>query len=177
MALTYPIPTVTAGEYIDTPDWNALADSINFLANRPACRVHNSANISVPNATDTILTFNTESFDTASMHSTSVNTGRITCTAAGIYVVTAVAQFAANATGARSMGLIVNGLAGTFYNFAQAPVNSAAGATRLVVTDIIKLAVGDHVQVVAYQTSGGALNVEAFGRSPSFSAVWIGLGT
>jgi hypothetical protein len=141
----------------------------------PACRVYNNANIATVNATDKLLTFNTESYDPLGMHDLVTNTSRITIAVAGLYVVTGAAQFAGNATGFRQLGLIVNNFA-TFLNFVNAPVNSAGASTKLVVTDTVKLNVGDYIELDAYQTSGGALNVELFGTTPSLSAVWIGRG-
>lgn len=141
----------------------------------PACRVYSSVNIATVNATDKLLPFDTESYDPTGMHSTSSNTSRITIAVPGLYVVTGQAQFQANATGFRQLGIVINNFGG-FYNFVNMPANTTGTNTKLCVADTIKLAAGDYIELDAYQTSGGALNVEAFGFAPSLSAVWIGTG-
>src|SRR5512139_267514 len=80
---------------------------------RPAfnigCRVYNNAAINIANDTVTALTFNSERFDTNGIHSTALNTGRLTCQTAGTYVITAHAAFAANATNRRQITIRLNG--------------------------------------------------------------------
>jgi hypothetical protein len=51
-----------------------------------SCRVYNSGNQTISNATWTDLTFDSELYDTDTMHDTSSNTNRITFTTAGVYV-------------------------------------------------------------------------------------------
>ena len=59
---------------------NVLATAAIALTKGAAAgaRVYNSANISVSDNTDTLLTFDTERYDTDAFHSTSTNTGRLT---------------------------------------------------------------------------------------------------
>ena len=132
-------------------------------------RVYNSANISVShNDSSAPLTFDSERFDTGDFHSTSSNTGRLTAPTAGLYLMGACVQFAANATGLRALLLRLNG--STFIVRELIDIDSAT-THGLAVSTTYQLAAGDYVEAIAFQTSGGALNVEAGANySPEF---WI----
>lgn len=180
MALTYPIPTVTAGEFIDTPDWNALVDSINFHSNPPACRVYNNAAQSITDNTETTVAFNSERYDTDSMHSTSVNTSRITFNTAGLYVVGFLLEFTAAAdyflcyASLRLNGTTQIDEASSF------GIASAASAVKLRAVTTYKFAANDYLEIRAYQdnTANAARNLQVAGqRAPEFWATWAGVGT
>lgn len=131
-------------------------------------RVYNSANISIANATATLLTYDTERYDTDTIHSTSVNTGRLTCFTAGKYAIFAVVQWAANVTGRRSLQIRINGTT-TIVNDSRMAVTDAGAGTVQAVATVYELAVGDYVESIVVQASGGALNVLAVGNvSPEF---------
>lgn len=137
------------------------------------CRVYNSGNISVvTGGSGTALTFDSERWDTDGMHSTSSNTGRITATRAGQYIITAHVRFAANGTGARSLLIRLNGT--TFIANAFYPAVAGGDNTDVSVATLYQLAASDYVEVVAYQSSGGALNALASGNfSPEFAIARI----
>lgn len=139
----------------------------------PACRVYNNANISVGSGF-TALTFNTERFDTDTMHSTSVNTGRITFTTAGVYQVTGHVEFAASAGGTvRAVEIRVDG--STVIAQVNGPGLGASATVNLTVTAMYAFTAAQYVELLAYQDTGGSLNVLASGNySPEFSAVWVG---
>lgn len=140
---------------------------------KPRARVFNSAAISVPNATLSILTFNSERWDSDTIHSTSSNTSRLTCRTAGNYVITANIAYDINATGYRVTRLLLNGT--TEIARDVRPALSASDYTVSFTTTIYDLAVSDYVEVQVYQTSGGALNVQPItNSSPEFSMVWLG---
>lgn len=137
-------------------------------------RVYNSANISVSNATVTALTFNSERFDTDSIHSTASNTSRLTATTAGVYQITGHVRWASNATGSRLLYIRENGTAAISYEQIAASVN---GEGIMDVTALWKLAAGEYVELVTWQNSGGALNVEAWNYySPEFEMAMVGVG-
>lgn len=149
------------------------AAQLNDCFDPPRCRLFNSANISVANTTNTVLTFDTETYDSGGMHSTSSNTGRITVPTGGSgwYVITGGAEFAANATGQRDLTIRLNG--SLVIGAARATSASGSVATRLMCTTQYPLSDGDYVELLAYQTSGGALNVVTGSDwSPIFMACW-----
>lgn len=135
-------------------------------------RVYNSANISIPDSSFTNLTFNSERFDTGSIHSTSSNTGRLTAPVTGKYLISASLAFVNNATGLRIAGILLNG---TTNLAAQSTAAFAGTSANFSLTTIYHLTAGDYVEVSVYQTSGGPLNVSASGNfSPEFSMILLG---
>lgn len=149
-----------------------LQKQMNALMTREqafiGARAYNDADIAVNNTTTTALTLNTEAFDVGGLHSVSVNTGRFTIVVPGHYLVGACAQFAANATGYRSLSMRVGG--GTVIASVLNTAPSASIQTRLAVASIYHFAESEYVEATVYQTSGGALNVEYIaGYSP---VVW-----
>lgn len=145
---------------------------------KPRCRVYNSIALSIPNATDTLLTFDSERFDlpvATPSHNPAVNAGRLTVASGneGYFHLGCNVNFASNATGTRRLALWVNGTAsGTRFAHIVNPAVSGA-ATVLSLTSYWPLAAGDYVEVYAYQDSGGALNAQATtAYSPEFWYTW-----
>jgi len=141
----------------------------------PQARVYNSASISIANGTTTALTFDSERWDTGAtseQHSTSSNTGRLTCQRAGLYQVGVALNFDASGTGSRVVALRLNG-ATTIAEDGKPALAGGYGTAFAVVTDY-RLAVGDYMDVVVLQNSGGSLNVLAEGnKSPEFYWHWV----
>jgi len=178
------IPYVRA-THVDGQSWSAakanlLEAGVNDVSYAPAVRVFNNANISITaSGVAQALTFNSERFDQAgnaadTMHDTSTNTGRLTCRYAGVYWVRGNAEFAANATGMRRLGIRLNGAGNDYARYSQG--NQGAGnAVPIQVDSLMLLAVNDYVELMATQDSGGALNVLATGNySPEFMMVRVG---
>jgi hypothetical protein len=150
-----------------------VRDNLVFLAtNRPHCTVNNSTTQSVATApTYTALTADTEVSDIGGMHSTSVDTERITVPSGegGLYAVYATVQFAANATGYRHIEFYVNST--TQYPCDQVPaVTTASAVTILSGARTIPLSAGDWVVVRVRQASGGNLDVTLQDFSVNWSA-------
>lgn len=132
-------------------------------------RVYNSVDISCSSGTWTSLTFDTEKWDTDSIHSTVSNTGRLTCNTAGIYLITC--------------GLLVN--AGSSWTVAMRLRRTPSGGSAVTIAAHTKrsnshywdlstayqLAVGDYVTVEHYQDSGTSKNA----RRASDYAVEFGM--
>lgn len=137
-------------------------------------RVRNSAAIAInPSAT---LTFDSERYDTNAYHDTSSNTGRLTIPTgkAGKHSVGATVEWAANVTGYRQIGLRVNGT--TFIAIQRSmAVTVASEESRQTIETDYDFAVGDYVEVIASQSSGGSLNITASGNySPEFYITYEG---
>jgi len=122
------------------------------------CELRKSANQTISDATDAIVTFDVETFDTDNFHSTSTNTGRITIPAGkgGKYRFSYTHRWFGNATGFRNTGIKINGVSGASYNTV---LNLTS--TRLVYNGsyVLDLAAGDYVEMVVYQNSGGNLDL------------------
>lgn len=162
---------------VNTSDLNTkLVDPVNFLLNRPAAQLYSAAVQSIPNTTATALTFDTERFDSdpsgAGGHSTSVNTSRYTAVYAGEYRVTVRYTYAANATGFRAVSIGVNGT-GLPDTLAFGPTPSGALSQHVSTTGLVFLNVGDYVEALAQQTSGGGLNTDTANSAYcSMTIVW-----
>ena len=130
-----------------------------------------SANQSCANNTGTMINWDTENYDTDAFHSTSTNTSRITIPAgkAGYYSISATGAFSSNSTGQRYFAFYKNG------SFEQIFGRAAGYSADTVLsgTVVLNLAVGDYIQIEAFQNSGGALNFES-GISSQFSAQFLG---
>lgn len=136
-------------------------------------RAYNSANISCASGAAVLLTFDSERYDTDTIHSTSSNTGRLTATTAGKYQITGQAAFATNATGARGLFIRLNGT--TELAHVRQPAVAGTDISILNVSTTYDLAATDYLELLAYQTSGSTLNVSAFGNfSPEFMMHKVG---
>ena len=124
-------------------------------------RVYNSANQIIGNASWTNLTFDSERYDTDTIHSTSSNTDRLTAARAGKYIIIAQVKFAASTVGMRGIRFLLNGATGISYLTRDA---NATAVDRLNLSTIYNLAAGDYVTVGVYQSSGGNLDVIAAGN-------------
>jgi hypothetical protein len=150
------------------PTWAAPSAGSTFSG----CLIYNSANISLSNGTTTLLTWDTEVLDTDGYHSTSSNTSRITIPAgkAGKYLVIGKVYYSQNASGRRIVAIRKN--SSSLTEFETTP-----GSTEptILATYIVDLAVGDHVEMTAWQNSGVTLTAQNGGQIYStFSAYLIG---
>ena len=136
-------------------------------------RVYNSGALTIANNTATIPTFDSERWDTDTMHSTSANTSRLTCQTAGLYLIIGHISWAASAVGRRVLSILLNG-ATTLATDSRMPVTDAAIPTRQTCPAMYRLAAGDYVELQVLQLSGGNLNIESAANfSPEFSMVLI----
>lgn len=141
------------------------------FANLPATRVYNSVVLPLTTAVNTLLTFDTERYDTDNIHDLVTNTGRLTCKTAGVYRVALHLDFVSNATGYRQVQLRLNGTT-VFAQDTRVAVNGAN--TSIALSTVFRLAINDYVEGLALQNSGVALNVSATSAySPELSATWL----
>jgi hypothetical protein len=182
MALTYPIPQIIPEEFVDAADWNALVDTINFLANPPACRVYRSTTQSLANNTTVALGFDLERTDwsVAPMHDTAVNNTRITIPAggAGMYAISGHVILAGD-TDYISIVLQIR-VNGTTMIAPVRDTNPGVSANQRFysISTQYELAAGDYLELVVTQenTSAAAnLAINSANQSPEFAATWIGL--
>jgi hypothetical protein len=149
-------------------------DNLGSVVQAPAigARIFNSAAISIANNVVTALSFNSERYDTDTIHDTVTNNTRMTCRTAGLYDISASVEWAGpNATGHRSTHIRLNGA--TFIAGESIPPSSD-DVTRQTISTQYSLAAGDYVEVIVSQSSGGALNVNASAnQSPEFSMVRV----
>lgn len=166
----------TAGATLPAAWGDTVRDDLEWLArNKPHCRVYNNAAVSIPDATRTAITFNSERVDVGGMHSTVSNTSRITIPsgADGWYSIGGCIEFASvNTTGIREGDILLNG--STLIAIQQVP--GFVQVQQCNPSCYYQLVAGDYVELTAFQSSGGALNVDASSAySPEFWATWVAL--
>jgi hypothetical protein len=157
------IGTTNPGELLEV-NGNILVDGV-IRGSDIGARVYNSTGESIPNTTSTVLTFDSEQYDTDNIHSTVTNTSRLTANHSGKYVITGSVQWH---TGGASAGDIFVRLNGTTYLTGGQEPNATVYDSET--STIYNLSVNDYVELQAYQASGGSVNIDALSNySPQFS--------
>lgn len=152
------------------------ASRLAFFNNVPAAYLVQGTVQSVPNSTDTAITFTSAVSDNWSGW-TSGSSTRYTIKVAGVYAVSGAVCWAGNATGRRYNYLRINGttaIPGSAGDLASPATNNITVVSPLI---IHSFAVGDYIELIANQTSGAALNTNApsatSGFISSMFATWI----
>lgn len=125
----------------------------------PQAKAQRGTVLSVATGTLVAVPLDTELYDTDNIHDNVTNNTRLTCRTAGTYIVSAYAQFAANATGLRLAQLNVNGNLLTADR--RNTVSTAGHPSELSLSAEVQLAVGDYIELIVYHEAGVALNVAA----------------
>ncbi len=162
---TGQVLTVSGG----VPTWATPSSGTTFAGCR--AEVDNSGQV-LSNSTDTVVTLPTEVFDTDNFHSTSTNTGRITIPSgkAGYYLFYGYVNFSSNTSGNRRLKFSVNNTTGTAERSCNA-ITGSSGLNLVYLTAVINCAVGDYVNMIAFQDSGGNLSLQSTG---GFGCAYLG---
>lgn len=138
------------------------------------CSIYDATSNNNPaNATATLLTFNSEFFDTNGFHDTSTNTGRVTIPTGygGKYLVNYAVRYVANSTGYRNMEIYKNGSSLVqYFDFMGGSSGTQYGARSI----ILNLAAGDYLTFYTYQNSGGALTIYVREYEMPIQVQWLG---
>lgn len=163
--------TWAAGEVLTAANLNLyLRDNTEMMgASRPSARIFQTATTTLTTGVAGNVLFDTETFDVGGLHSTSLNTDRMTISTGGLYLFQATVSFASNATGYRRVSIVNNsgGAIATDTRVAFGTFNSEVN-----VVGVDRMAPGQWVNVQATQTSGG--NLATVAGITSFSCYWIG---
>ena len=137
----------------------------------PSVRLTHSLDQAIPTGVSTVLTFDTENFDTDNMHDLVTNPERVTINTAGKYHVGGAVQIEANSSGEkRQLFVRLNGSL-IIANSQLAKVNTGAEATIIQASTVFDLAASDFVELLVMHDQGAALDVEtANAYSPIFWA-------
>ena len=148
--------------------YNNLVTDITELYTDISVKVYHDAAQSIPDSTETALAFNSELYDTDTMHDTVTANTKITIVTPGKYNLIGYAVFNTNETGNRWLTLCINGTR----HVGQSRVGAVSGDfTILNATAEELMAAGDYVELTVYQNSGGALNVLNYtDETPTMSA-------
>lgn len=166
---------------LDNDNVKAAAAIVTSKIAFDGCRVTNSGNISLLNATTTLMTFDTETFDTGTYHSTGLNTGRLVAPTTGKYVISGCVSFAAEGTPTDNIRLLSirlnaagSGAGGTLIG------NQEIGSPTLATTYDVSLMIvhaltaADYVELFAYQNSGETINANLATAPSHFSIARLG---
>lgn len=146
----------------------------NFI---PAAQMKTSTNQAITNNLTTKVAYDITAYDSYAARSegamVNLTNDEITIRKAGLYSVTALASFAANATGIRRLQIAKNGATITPF---QQPTVSSGGSTSMIVHELLVLAVNDIISVNCFQTSGGNLDLTnlGFADGNNVCVAWLG---
>lgn len=173
MAYTAP-KTWSTGNTITAADLNTyVRDNVGWLAtDKPHAKVRKTALQTIATATDTVLTFDTEDWDTGAMHSTVTNTGRLTVPTGGggIYELKAGVAWATGATSYRVIAIRKNG---TTFIARHVMINTGIVAEQNISWQDLAVA-GDYYEAIAQQGTGGNLDAVVTGnQQTAFIAMWV----
>jgi PKD repeat protein len=156
---------------------NSIVKSVVILVIPPVsitARVTNSLNSSnVPTGVWTNLYFDTDRWDTDSIHDLTVNPDRLTCQHAGLYEIVANVEVSDSNVGFVAVAIVLNGI--DYIGYAELLVTGTSQAEIINVTTQWQMQVGDYVQCRVYQNSGMVLQVQRNLKfSPEFMMTLIG---
>jgi hypothetical protein len=171
---TVPTPyTAVAGAKASAAAFNAgVKDALTFLMSPPRVRCWDNVGVSCVNNVETQLTWNSETYDTDSMHSTASLTSRIVFNTAGLYRVQCVVQWPTAA------------LTGSNIHARANSAESTAGGTlignqvftnaRIPSMDFQRFfAAGDYVQFWILQITGGPISTTTGEYRTYVEASWV----
>lgn len=176
------VPAAAASSGVYTITDRRQRATVDALS-RIRCKLHKSANQSTENGAGTPITFDVEDVDTDNMHD-AVDTTRVTARTPGLYLAIGTMLYdGVSAAGARAAFIRANGVPGSVPT-APGPVvvqhvPAPGGATTILqAIGYARMVAGDYLELLALQTSGGALNVFAsegtFGTYTTFDVLRIG---
>lgn len=179
MTWTGTVPTLYAGFVPDADDFTTMVDALTFLSSPPRMQARQTVAQSLTSGVFSAITCTTEDYDqdpngTSTQHDTVTNPSRFTALFSGRYTLSGAVGFAASATGRRLTKWQVNGVDVNGSGLAIPATAASVGKIPAVTIDVL-LAVGDYVELLGAQESGGALNTAVGGATDqSFMKVlWI----
>lgn len=145
---------------------NELGIKFNFRANDSFIFLTRNANQTIPNNTDTVITWTTSQSLTGNglIWDSATNPSRITCVNGGNYIFSYTGSYLANVIGQRVFWISKNGvITGTASRLGLTVlINSGAVNYDISASPIISLKPGDYVELWTKQNSGG--NLDALGN-------------
>lgn len=171
--------TVAVGDKQTAADENTyVRDAVGFYKEVPRVFVYQGTTGTTAGTSGTaaLVLWDTEQYDTDTMHSTSTNTSRLVATTVGTYDVKVCVVWAANATGWRQVEIRKNaaGSSSGGTAIAQFRVPATATLAGLVFGSVdAPLAATDYLECFVTQTSGGSL-ATTVGQSFTWASMrWV----
>ena len=146
---------------------------IGRITNWPRCRVFNSANLTMASTATTCLTFDSERYDDASMHSSTTNPSRLTLVTSGVWLIGGGARLA-SVNSIVDLLIRMNGVA-SLTIADEARIVGGLEPRVAIVGEWYASVSGDYVELVVNNPGAAATSVIADTQfSPEFWAVRIG---
>lgn len=138
-----------------------VRDPLNFLLKTPMAELRQAVAQVLTTGVAAAITFTASDVDQdylgGSGHSNSVNTSRYTANYAGWYQVSGEVAYVANAVGRRAAIWTVNGTS-VFSGQLAGPATAASDCEFGARTKFVFLNIGDYVELLGFQESGGNLS-------------------
>lgn len=179
-------PTLAAGEFgLDTDsgrvkigDGAALWSALPYLGQTTQVteltQLRKSSDQTLPSFAYTAIAWQTEDYDTLSLHDPATNPTRVTASRAGVYEFSGMVVIDAG-TGPFYLQYHKNGTAYPGRKYEQAPAN---GVTDIALTRLIAMNVGDYVELKVDNESGANRTIRASlfsGEAQTMMTVrWVG---
>lgn len=138
MAWTTP-PSVSTSDDILASHINDISGDLNWLHdNTPSVRVTHNAGVSTATGADRVTAFNTERWDTDTMHDTVTNNSRLTCKTAGVFHIYANIEWATTPA-TYELKIKLNGSTIIAWKQGTTKVNTVETSYKLAVNDYVEL--------------------------------------
>lgn len=166
--------TWTAGTVVLASDLQTyVSNNLKWLStDKPMARAYTSVAVShtVPSNYQS-LTFNFNSYDNASVHSTTSNTERFTVPSGGggKWLFGGSISWAANGTGVRYVSVVINGSVVPAENFAP---GDGSLFTSQSVSTFYSVSATNYFALAGWQSSGGSLDMNVNSNAWAF---WVGI--
>lgn len=183
MARTAPVPaTESPGLYQTSALWNAQVEATaqwmfgtGSTGGVPRFKGYATVGQSIASGTTNIpILLDSEVYDSDGGHSTSSQTSRYVCQVPGTYLIYGLGGFAANTSGTRELGIIVNGVSVIGSTIQSAPTLTGNSWVASVMTTAA-LNAGDYVELQMWQSSGSTLATATTSTAdgPMLALHWI----
>lgn len=165
------IPTFVAGSVLTASQLNQIKTVSDFWAAPPRCQAFDSAGATtLTTGVTATVPLGGENFDVVmvgdtGMHDLVTTNSRVVARTAGKYRVTGYLSFASNATGTRQGTLLLNGV--TNLVATSVPASPSTSTNITIGPKTVTMAVGDYVELTAFQTSGGNLGLNGGNPGPA----------
>lgn len=158
---------------VDSSTTSGLKWATPAGASFKGCSIHGGGDFGVSSATQTVVSWDAERYDTDAFHSTSTNNSRITIPTGlgGYYLVQGKVSWNTTNTAGDRRGVTLYKNGTGLANVAYAPTEYTGG----VFTYVGNFTAGDYLQIYVYQNSGSTINANNTEDNSWFSVTYLGV--